>query len=225
MMKHPRTWMTALALVPLLAGCGSLLESEAAPEVVYQLRTTESPPLSPTIGSELAVLRPLSRPGLDTDRIVVTLPDRQLDAYRGSLWSARAPDMVQSLLLDDLRARGGWRTVLPDRGEFRGRWVLQTEIRDFQAEYATTGAAPVVRVTLRGELGRAPSRQPVASAVGAGEARATTDRMRDVAAAFEAAYAQAARQLVDALHSGALAAEAAAASTTVQAGESNAAPR
>lgn len=210
-MKHSRTWMSVLALAPLLAGCGSLLESEAAPDVVYQLRATEAAALSPTIGSELVVMRPLARPGLDTDRIVVTLPDRQLDAYRGSRWSARTPDLVQSLLLDDLRARGAWRTVLPDRGEFRGPWVLQAEIRDFQAEYATAGAAPVVRVTLRGELGRAPARQPVASAVGVGEARASSDRMRDVVAAFEAAYAQAATKLVDALHPAALAAEAAAA--------------
>jgi cholesterol transport system auxiliary component len=201
--------MVAVVLVPLLAGCGSLLGSEAAPDVVYQLRASEAPPLSPTIGSELVVLRPLARPGLDTDRIVVALPDRKLDAYRGSRWSAPAPDLVQSLLLDGLRARGAWRTVLPDRGEFRGRWVLQTEIREFQAEYAAPGSAPVVRVTLRGELGRAPAREPVASAVGAGEARAASDRMRDVVAAFEAAFAQAATGLVDALHAGSLAAEAA----------------
>jgi cholesterol transport system auxiliary component len=203
--------MAAFALASLLAGCGSLRESAAPADVVYQLRAVDAPALSAPIPGELVVLRPLSRPGLDTDRIVVVLPDRQLDAYRGSRWSARAPDLVQSLLLDGLRARNAWRTVLPDRGEFRGRWVLQTEIRDFQAEYAAPGAAPTVRVTLRGELGRSPARQPVVSAVGAGEARAASDRMRDVAAAFEAAFAQAATKLVDELHAGALAAEAAAA--------------
>jgi cholesterol transport system auxiliary component len=210
-MNRPAFWIAGLALAPLLAGCGSLRESGAPADVVYQLRAADAPALSPSIPGELVVLRPLSRPGLDTDRIVVTLPDRQLDAYRGSRWSARAPDLVQSLLLDGLRGRNAWRTVLPDRGEFRGGWVLQTEIRDFQAEYAAAGVAPIVRVTLRGELGRAPARQPVVSAVGAGEAPAASDRMRDVAAAFEAAFAQAATKLVDELHAGALAAEADAA--------------
>lgn len=216
-MKHSRTWIAAVAIVPLLAGCGSLLGSDAAPDVVYQLRAAEAAPLAPTIASELVVMRPLARPGLDTDRIVVTLPDRQLDVYRGSRWSAPTPDLVQSLLLDGLRARGAWRTVLPDRGEFRGRWVLQTEIRDFQAEYAAPGVAPVVRVTLRGELGRAPAREPVASALGTGEVRAASDRMRDVVAAFEVAFAQAATALVDSLHAGARAAESAE--------SANAAPR
>ena len=224
-MKHTRTVVAALALVPVLAGCGSLLGSEAAPDVVYQLRAVDAPPLAPPVAGELVVLRPLARPGLDTDRIVVALPDRQLDAYRGSRWSARTPDLVQSLLLDGLRARGAWRTVLPDRGEFRGRWVLQTEIRDFQAEYASAGAAPVVRVTIRGELGHAPARQPVASAVGAGEARASSDRMRDVVAAFEAAYAQAVTKLVDALHAGALQVEAAAAESPARPANAERTPR
>jgi cholesterol transport system auxiliary component len=210
-MNAPHGWLATLALAPLLAGCGSLLGGGTPADVVYQLRAAEGAPLSPPVPGELVVQRPLARPGLDTDRIVVTLPDRKLDAYRGSRWSASVPDLVQSLLLDGLRARGAWRTVLPDRGEFRGQWVLQTEIRDFQADYATTGGAPVVRVTLRGELGRAPARQPVASVVGTGEARASSDRMRDVVAAFEAAYAQAATQLVDALHARALDVEAAAA--------------
>lgn len=203
-----RTWLVPLLIAPLLAGCTTILASDSAPEVVYHLRAIDAPPLTPIPGA-LVVMRPLARPGLDTDRIVVMLPDRRLDTFRGSRWSAAVPDLVQSLLLDSLRARGGWRTVLPDRGEFRGRYMLQTEVRDFQAEYGAAGGAPLVRVTLRGELGHAPQRQPVASAVGSGEVRAASDRMRDVVAAFEAAQMQAAVALADAIHAGALAADAA----------------
>lgn len=210
MTTHSRR-LPALLVLPaiLLGGCGGLLKSDAQPETVYALRAREAAPLAPVAG-ELVVLRPFARPGLDTDRIVVALPDRRLDSYRASRWSAPAPDLVQSLLLDQLRARGAWHTVLPDRGEFRGRWVLQTEIRDFQAEYASAGAAPTVRVTLLGQLGRAPVREPVAGATATASVASVSDRMRDVAAAFEAACAEAGDRLVTELHAAAAAAEAAA---------------
>lgn len=207
---NPRVFTLALASagVALLAGCGGLFETKGVAETVYDLRSPAAAPLAPAIAGELVVLRPLTRPGLDTDRIVVTLPDRRFDGYRGARWSAPVPDLVQSMLLDGLRARGAWQTVLPDRGEFRGRYALQTEIRDFQADYADEGAAPTVRITLRGDLGRAPERSPIVSAVGSGEARAASNRMRDVAAAFESAYSAAATQLIDAIHAGAVAAPA-----------------
>lgn len=189
-------------------GCtGGLFKSEQAAAVVYQLRPQSGEALAPVVAGDLAVLRPFTRPGLESERIVVWLPDRRLDAYSGSRWSAPLPDLVQSLLLDELRARGGWKNVLLDRGEFRGQYVLQTEIRDFQADYAAVGQAPLVRVTLRGELGRAPNRTPVATIVGTGEVRAAADRMSDVVAAFEQAYAQAAAQVAAGIHAAALGSE------------------
>lgn len=197
-----------LAVATLTAGCASgLFRSGQKAAVVYQLRPPVGETLAPAVGADLAVLRPFTKPGLESERIVVWLPDRRLDAYAGSRWSAPLPDLVQSLLLDELRARGGWKNVLLDRGEFRGQYVLQTEIRDFQAEYAAQGQAPTVRVTLRAELGRAPSRTPVATLVGSGEARANADRMTEVVAAFERAYAAAVQEVASGVHAAALAAE------------------
>jgi cholesterol transport system auxiliary component len=214
MKRLARAVLAAAAAAPLLVGCGSLLGSDVPADLAYHLRPSAGEALAPTIPAELVVMRPLARPGLDTDRIVVALPDRRLDSYRGSRWSAPLPDLVQSLLLDELRGRSGWRTVLPDRGEFRGAYVLQTEVRDFQAEYASAGAAPMVRVTLLGQLGRAPERSPVGSAAASGEQRAASNRMSDVAAAFEAAYAQAATRLTSQIHAKAVEAERAAAART-----------
>lgn len=203
-----RAGLAVVALAAVVSGCTSgLFKSEQAASVVYQLRPAAGDALQPAVDADLAVLRPFTRPGLESDRIVVALPDRRLDAYTGSRWSAPLPDMVQSLLLDEFRARNGWKNVLLDRGEFRGRYVLQTEIRDFQAEYVAVGQAPVVRVTLRGELGRAPTRTPVATLVGTGEVRAAADRMSEVIAAFEQAYAQAAAQVAAGAHAAALGAE------------------
>ena len=207
--RRPGFPVAALALVLApLAGCvGGLLQSEQADPLAYELRATPAPALSPTIPEGLTVLRPLARPGLDGDRIAVWLPDRRLDAYAGARWSAPAPDMVQSLLLDGFRERGGWQRVLPDRSQVRGRYWLQTELRDFQAEYADAGGPPVVRVTLRGDLGRAGDRSVIGSVEARAEVRAAADRLGAVTAAFEAAFGEAAAELGTRIHALALAAE------------------
>ncbi|MFO0336847.1 MAG: ABC-type transport auxiliary lipoprotein family protein [Pseudomonadota bacterium] len=203
-----KAWRLAAVLsCAVLAGCGGLLRSDTPAPLAYQLRAGGGSALSPTVAIDLAVLRPLARPGLDSDAIAVWLPDRRFDAYAASRWSAPLPDLVQSLLLDDFRAREAFERVLTDRGQFRGRYWLQTEIRDFQAEYAREGAAPRVRVTLRGEIGRVAERRALGSIVGRGEVQAASNRLRDVTAAFEQAYAQAAVTLTAGVHAAVLAAE------------------
>lgn len=201
-----RPLATACACLAL-AGCGGLFKSTQSAPVVYLIRATPGAALAPAVPGALVVLRPFARPGLESDRIAVTLPDRRLDTYAASRWSAPLPDLVQSLLLDDLRARGGFGDVLYDRGEFAGRYVLQTEIRDFQAEYAAPGTAPTVRVTLRGALGRPGERRPLGTVTASGTVAAASDRLRDVVAAFESACAQATATLGAEIHAAALAAD------------------
>jgi cholesterol transport system auxiliary component len=196
-----------------LAACGGLFRSHEAPPATYELRAAAVEPAPGRVPATLLVARPRARPGLDTDRIAVTLPDRRLDAYAGSRWSAALPLLVEALLVDSLRSSGGWQAVLPERSQFGGRYLLQTEIREFEADYAGHSGAPTVRVQLRGELGLVGERRLVASGEGGAAIVAAADRQREVVAAFAAAYAQAAAQLVAAVNAGALAAERSAEGT------------
>jgi ABC-type uncharacterized transport system auxiliary subunit len=129
----------------------------------------------------------------------VALPDRRLDAYAGARWAGALPRLVEGLLVDGLRGAGAFRAVVTERSAFGGRYLLQVEIVDFTAHYAVAGAAPVARVTLRGELGVGAERRLVAAVSGAAAVPAAADRQNDVAAAFEAAYAEAAQQLIAAV--------------------------
>jgi len=190
-----------------LAGCSGLFRSHESVPAVYELRAAAVAAAPERVAATLLVARPRARPGLDTDRIAVTLPDLRLDAYAGSRWSASLPLLVEALLIDSLRSSGGWQAVVPERSQFGGKYLLQTEIREFEADYAGGTAAPIIRVRLRGELGLVGERRLVASAEGSATAVAAADRQREVVAAFQAAYAVAAAQLVVAIDAAALAAE------------------
>ena len=194
-----------------LAGCRSLLVSQEPADIVYAPGLPPASPLVPRVDSVLILERPYARPGLDSERIVVTLPDRRLDVLAGARWSAPAVELVQALLVDSLRARAGWREVVSDRSRFAGGYALYTEIRAFSADYERAGTAPLVRVWLHGELGRTNGRDLLRTFDAHGEAQASADRQTAVVAAFESALATALVQFGTEAHEAALAAEATAA--------------
>ena len=207
-MKHLTRVLAGLAGLcgaGLLAGCGGLFQSHQSAPQVYELRPPAGAALAPRVAATLVLARPSARPGLDSERIAVRLPDRRLDAFAGSRFSAPVTVLVQSLLIEELRARGGFEAVVAERGAFDGRYLLQTEVREFAAVYPSEGAAPLVRVALHAELGRATDRRLLATLDGQGEKAAAGNRLRDVLAAFEAAYAEAADVLVAGVHAAALA--------------------
>ena len=207
-MKHLSWLLAGLAGLgaSLLSGCGGgLLQSHQVAPQVYELRPPAGAPLAPRVAATLVVARPATRPGLDTERIAVLLPDRRVDSFAGSRWSAPVPVLVQSLLIEGLRARGGFEAVIAERGAFNGRYLLQAEVREFAAVYAGEGAAPLVRVALHAQLGRVADGRLLATLDGRGEKPAAGNRLRDVLVAFEAAYAEAADALAAGAHAAAFA--------------------
>ena len=191
----------SLILLPalFLAACGGVFQTHEVVPTVYELK---SPPVevSPArIPATLRVARPRTRPGLDSERIAVTLADRRLDAYGGSRWSAALPALVEALLIEGLRASGGWQAVVPEHTAFGGDYLLQPEIEAFEADYSA-GGPPTVRVRLRAELGLNAERRLLAAVEGSAAVRATADRQREVIAAFETAYGQAAAALITAIN-------------------------
>ncbi len=183
------------ALLPL-AACGSLFQSHAAPEVVYELKAGTPPAATTRLAATLLVARPRARPGLDSDRIAVTLPGERLDAYGGARWSAPLPELVESLLIEELRAAGGWQSVVGARDAFGGRYLLEVDIEAFEADYAAAGSAPSVRVRLSGQLGLESERRLLATVEGSASVAAGADRQREVLAAFGRAFADASAQLI-----------------------------
>lgn len=184
----------------LCAGCaGGLLETKLPEQQTYVISAGESQAAggAPAVPVHVAVARPIMAPGLYTERIAVVHADHRLDYFTASRWGVTADLMVQSLLVESLRNTGRLASVQNDLSAFNAQYLLQTELRAFQAEYSSEGAMPLVRVGLVCTLGRLRAREPITEYAVNAEMPAAANTMQAVIAAFEAAYQQAAGALVD----------------------------
>ena len=192
----------AIALLGLsaLAGCGSVFESSIPAAQAYVLRLP--PPASRAEGAaagSVRVQRPEAGPGLDSDRIALLRSDRRFDFYAASRWAAPAPDLMESVLVDQLRASGAFTAVFEDTSPYPPRYNLRCSLARFESDYSSNGAAagsaPVVQVALDCTFGRHRDRALLANFTARGSAPARDDRLGAVVAAFESATVQAVGQM------------------------------
>lgn len=192
--------LMALATTVLLGGCGSLLESTVPAPQAYVLRLPPrtAPAPSETTHGPVLLQRPEAGPGLDSDRIALLRSDNRFDFYAASLWAAPAPDIVESVVFESLRASGNFSAVFDDTSPYSPRYSLRVTLRRFEADYTSGSGAPTVYVVLDCTLGRHRDRELLASFTAQGSAKASEDRLNAVIGAFEAATAAAMTQLEEA---------------------------
>jgi cholesterol transport system auxiliary component len=178
--------VSASGVVPL-AGCSVLPAAPVAQ--IYRLSPPADDPANQrALRKRLVVDIPTASESLDTDRIALTRNRTRFDYYADSLWTDRAPLLLQGQLVDAFQNAGtiaevgrNARTVTPD-------YVLQTEIRDFQASYAAPGEQPpAVVVTLALCLVRMPDRQVAGQTVITETSPASRNSLDSVVEAFDVA--------------------------------------
>jgi cholesterol transport system auxiliary component len=192
--------IAAVAAVALLtAACGgSLLESDLP---VPTRDVIATPPAAAVAGTgaasqiDLAIGRPDVAPGLDTDRIAV-IRGHELDYYRGALWRGTVLDTVQSYLVTTLQDQKLFRSVAAEQARVGGEYLLDIEVRDFQAEYSGS-AIPAVRVSLIGRVIRIRDRRLIETLTSTVTKQASENRLTAVASAFEAAMQQVSLELAN----------------------------
>jgi cholesterol transport system auxiliary component len=184
------------AVVPLmlgvaLCGCSSFLHSTAKPEQTYYLRppalTAAAPAAAPAQPLSIRVGQPLTAPGLRTPYIMLVQADHRMNIYTGSRWAAPLADVVEALAVQTLRASGDWSSVEDSTSGFPSNYLLQIDVRRFEADYTGGGPAPTVYVVLDCIIGRREGRDVIAPFVVSGSAPAAANRMGAVVAAFEQA--------------------------------------
>ena len=191
--------LLGIAVLSVTAGCstGSLLDSELPTPTSYVIAPL--PPAASATQSaasqvDIAIGRPDVAPGLDTSRIAV-LRGRQLDYYRGVQWGGNTLEVVQALLVSSLQDQRLFRSVTSEQARVAGAYMIDSEVRDFQAEYTDGKAAPTVRVTITGRLIRIADRALVDTLPATATREASDNRMPAVAGAFEAAAQQVAQSI------------------------------
>ena len=161
-----RTMLLALLGLTLAACAGSLFKNKALPPTMYMLGATRgAPAVDPpgsTVPSDLAVLRPRVRAGLDTDRIAALYPDRHMDYFADVRWSGPLDEVLQDLAVQQLRASLRRSNVSADVSVFGSPYWLEIEVTDFQAEYSAAGGPPTVHVHLQARIGNSGDRHVLA---------------------------------------------------------------
>ncbi len=193
-----RTRSLALLLVSLaIGGCGGFFESSVPAQQAYVLRLPSRPAqtgVTKVVGS-VRVQRPVAGPGLDSDRIVLLRSDRRFDVYAATRWAAAAPDMLASVLVDQLRGASLFSSVLDDTAPYAPRYNLRCGLTRFEADYTGGGRVPTIEVVLDCTFGRYRDRTLLANFTAHGSATAGDDRIGAVVAAFESATGKAIAEL------------------------------
>jgi cholesterol transport system auxiliary component len=161
-----RTALSILLSLSLAACAGSLFKNKAAPPTMYRLSAAPKSMPADTADkahpTDLAVLRPRVRTGLDTDRIAALYPDRRMDYFAEVRWSGPLDQVLQEFAVQEFHLNPDLRNVSADVSVFASAYWLEIEVTDFQAEYAAGDGAPTVHVRLQARIGSAGDRQVLA---------------------------------------------------------------
>lgn len=185
--RCPAVFLAVILLSSLvLGGCSGLLFGKETPIDLYDLSPGRLDlPTGPSLGV-VVVEEPLASGGLDDHRIATRPSPLRLQPMAGARWSERAPEMVQTLLVELFETSG--RVTAVGRGGAGARdLILESELRAFEAEYFDGATRPDIRVRLAVRLVIPPRREMVAMRVFEHVVPANGEDRTAVLQAFDAA--------------------------------------
>src|SRR5436305_2443191 len=169
-----------------LAGCagGSIIGPPSPAPQIYVLQ----PPFGaladvPNVPWQLIVGVPNAPESLDTERIALERAPNTMDYYANAQWADRLPLLVQSLLVEGFEKSGRIAAVGRESSGIRADYVLQSEIRDFEACYAAIDTPPRIRVRLVAKLLAIPGREIAGGTEASHESPAAANDMTNITAA------------------------------------------
>jgi len=146
-----RALLVAGASSAALAACSNIIgPPESAP--LYMLRPKMPPGgAGRAVNWQISIQLPEAPQSLDTDRIALVQPGDIMDYYANAEWQDRLPFLVQQALIEAFEANNRITAVGRDTDILRADYLLQTDIRDFQARYDVQDAPPtaVVRIACK----------------------------------------------------------------------------
>jgi cholesterol transport system auxiliary component len=193
--------LTSVSFASLAAsGCtDGLLGGVAGPPAdLYTLtpKSTFDPDL-PTVGWQLVVEEPIASGGLNIARIALRDDPTRLDYFKGVRWTERAPEMVQTLLVESFENTGKIVSVGRQTLGLRSDYNLKTELREFQAEFDGAAAVPTIRVRLNAKIIKQPRRKIIASKNFESKIVADGSSMQDIIHGYDTALGKVMRHVVE----------------------------
>jgi cholesterol transport system auxiliary component len=197
-LRSRRNLLVASAALLTLGGCsgglGSLLGA-SNPLQLYRLQPHFSAPAScPRATWQLAVARPDTARSLDTERIALVRGET-MDYYADAQWTDAVPRLVQSLLIEAFEESGCLPGVARESDKGHSDYTLETEIREFSAQYEQGDGAPLIVVEIEARLLTAKG-EVAAMLQAKGSQRARQNAVTSVVEAFDAACGKALDEIV-----------------------------
>jgi cholesterol transport system auxiliary component len=201
----------AAALIGLGA-CSSIIPgADRDPPKLYDLspKSTFAKNL-PRARWQLVVEPPIAAAGLSSARIALKRHLLRLEYYAQAAWTDTTPTMIQTLIIESFENSGRIVSVGRTSAGLRSDYVLQTSLREFQAEYSNKGlakkamdksenknaAGPTVRVSINAKLVKMPDRTIIASRTFDHVVIANSNGMEEIVAAFDDALGKALKRIV-----------------------------
>ena len=178
-----------------LSGCGVIPEVNE-PVPLYDLVA----PIAfegtyPPLEEQLTVGIPVASADLDTTRIALSREAGLIEYFAKGAWADNAPLLIQNRLIEAFEINGAIRAVGRDAAGLSPDLVLQTELRDFQAEYSGAGA-PAGHIRISAKLIGMPARRIMHSLEVERREQAASQSLPDIVRALDAAAAGAASDVV-----------------------------
>lgn len=114
-----------------LAACSLGKRTENA---IYAIRPAQTTEQGCKTGLDLQVSEPTASPGLDSRRIAVYENAQRLNYFKDARWTAPAPEMLQTALIEGFEKSGMFKSVSTDMDAANVDLILLTDIRSYELE-------------------------------------------------------------------------------------------
>jgi cholesterol transport system auxiliary component len=178
-----------LAAVPAalaLSACSLIGPGE--PPQIYVLAPDFTPMEGASVSWQLSVARPDAPAFYDNQRIAI-MRGGIMDYYANAQWTDETEPLIQRLIVQAFEKSGRIPAVGTERAGLHSDYLLEVEVRNFYANYASDSAPPSAVVELVARL-MTPAREVVATLDSRHEAAAAANSIEAAVAAFNTAAAQ-----------------------------------
>jgi cholesterol transport system auxiliary component len=177
-----------------LGGCG-VIPKVNDPVPLYTLSAVAQYGQSlPKVDWQLVVGTPVASADLNSTRIALTRAPGVVEYFAKGAWADYAPILLQDKLIESFEASNAILSVGRDAVGLRPDFVLQSDLRDFQAEYS--GETPTAHLRLAAKLVRMPDRRIVANILTEQKVAAAANSLPQIVDAFDRAAGQAFEEVV-----------------------------
>ncbi len=185
----------------LVLGVGGLLTAcNLIPEVnkplnLYSLSPKVTPVADPpALAWQLIVSEPRAGADLATNRIALTRATNRIEYFAEGVWSDAAPALVQAKLIEAFEDVVPQLAVGRDSAGLKPDYILQSELRHFEAAYNGGAGDAFIRITAK--LVKMPERKIVKSISAEARQPASGGGLPAIVAAFETALASVFNELI-----------------------------